>query len=119
MSTFSITRAGPVGAQLLSFCSSAAGRWSIAYAESSTPPQPEDVVRLYGTRLPWINYQYAYQPLEDALEHSVARYGPYKAEPVTTEMDLTRLQQEALKGDLVNVAMLPAGEREMDKGLIS
>ena len=52
------------------------------------------------------------------MEHSVARYGPYKIEPVTTEMLLVRLHQEAPKGDLVNVAVLPAGQREMDEGLI-
>lgn len=65
-----------------------------------------------------VHYQYAYAPLDDALKRSIARYGPYKSEPVTTEMSLARLHQEVLKGDLVNVMVLPPGRREMDEGLI-
>ena len=37
---------------------------------------------------------------------------------MTTEMSLARLHQEVLKGDLVNVVVLPPGRREMDEGLI-
>jgi len=90
----------------------------MACAESNAPSQPQDVVRRYEHGIFVVRHEYAYAPLDDALEHSVARYGPYKIEPVTTEMFLVRLHQEAPKGDLVNVAVLPAGQRDMDEGLI-
>ena len=43
--------------------------------------QPEDVVHRYEHGIFMVHYQYAYAPLDDALEHSIARYGPYKSEP--------------------------------------
>jgi len=89
----------------------------MACAESISPPQTEDVVHRYDYGIFMVHYQYAYAPLDEALARSVARYGPYKNEPVTTEMSLARLHQEVLKGDLVNVVVLPPGRREIDEGL--
>jgi hypothetical protein len=62
--------------------------------------------------------RYGYEILDDALKHSVARYGPYKVEPVTTEMSIARLRQQVLKGDLINVVVFPVGLKEIDEGLI-
>lgn len=109
-------RASPVRALLLSLCCySAGGSWT-ACAQSSAPSEPEDVVRRYEHGIFMVHYQYAYAPLDDALEHSIARYGPYKSEHVTTEMSLARLHQEVLKGDLVNVVVLPLVEGRWMRG---
>ena len=108
----------PLGAILVGLSCYAAGAWWMARAESISMPQFEDVVRRYDKGIFMVHYQYAYAPLDDALERSVARYGLYKDEPATTQMSLARLHQEVLKGDLVNVMVLPPGRREMDEGLV-
>ena len=118
MSKFFNQVARPFGTVLLTSICYAAGTWWMACAELIAPLQPEDVVHRYDHGIFMVHYQYAYAPLDDALEHSIARYGPYKSEPVTAEMSLARLHQEVLKGDLVNVIVLPPGRREMDEELI-
>jgi hypothetical protein len=118
MSTFFNQRAGPVRTLLLSLCCYLAGGAWTAYAQSSSPPQPQDVVRRHEHVRFWVSYRYGYEILDDALEHSVARHGPYKLEPVLTEMSVARLRREVLKGDLINVVVYPAGLKEMDEGMI-
>ena len=90
----------------------------MACAQSRAPPDADDVVRRYDVGRFKVSYKYGYEVLDDALEHSVARYGPYSVEAAGTEMSENRLRQEALKGDLVNVVVQNADHRELDEGMI-
>ena len=106
----------PVNALLLALCCVLGSGSSATCAESSFS-QPQDVVRRYEFGIFGVHYQPAYAPVDEALERSVARYGPYKVESVATEMSLARLHKEAVKGELVNVVVLPPGNREIDEGM--
>jgi hypothetical protein len=39
-----------------------------------------------------VSYKYSYEVMDAALERSVARYGPYKVEPVVTEMSIAPIR---------------------------
>lgn len=95
-----------------------AGGWGMARAELISLPQRADVVRRYDVGRFIYSYRYGYELLDDALEHSVARYGPYKLERVVTEMSENRLRQEVLKGDLVNVIVHNSDHEGINEGLI-
>jgi hypothetical protein len=106
-------------------CCSLVGGVSLAEAQSNALLQPEDVVRRpeYGRFL--VSEKYTYQLLDAALERSVERYGPYRAEPLLTETSVARLRKEAVKGDLVNVLVGPPVSDDvfpidipLDKGLM-
>lgn len=100
---------------LFSLCCCAAGGWRMAWAQSAFAGQ--DVVRRYEGGRFRVEYRYGYEILDDALQHSVTRYGPYKIEPVATEMSENRLRQEVLKGDLVNVMVHNADYRDLNEEL--
>lgn len=92
---------------LLAVCSLAAAG-SIA-PQGPTSPDSQDVVRrLEVGRLP-ISFKYGYEMLDAALERSVARYGPYKVEPLVTNISVRRLNQAMATGDLVNVILGDSG----------
>jgi hypothetical protein len=88
----------------------------MAWAQSASPAG-QDVVRRYDGGNFRVEYRYGYEMLDDALEHSLARYGPYKIEAVATEMSENRLRQEVLKGDLVNVMVHNADYSEVNEEL--
>jgi hypothetical protein len=105
-------------ALLLGLCGYMAGGGGIARPESASPSQPPDVVRRYDVGRFNYSYKYGYAILDDALEHSLARYGPYRVEPVSTEMSENRVRQEILKGDLVNVMVHNADHKEINEELL-
>ncbi len=113
---------GPVSALLLAVFCLVAGGWRTVSAESGAPAQ--DVVRRSEFERQLTTRRYAYELLDAALERSVARYGPYRVEPVTTELTSARLRREAVKGDLINVVVLEPLDEDLipidiplDKGL--
>lgn len=104
----------PLAALLLGFCHLAA-----AWAEPSAPALAPDVVRRYEFGYIGVSLRYGYQLLDAALDRSVAQYGPYRVEPVLTEMSIARLQREVVKGDVVNVVVRAANSRrEADEEVI-
>ena len=98
-------------------CYLASGGWP-AYAESASPAPLQDVIRRNEFGFLGVSLQYGYELLDAAMERSVSHYGPYKIEPVMTEMSVARLHREVVKGDLVNVVVRAPGSREMEEGLI-
>ena len=114
MATYLRRIASQLAALLLVFCPLAA-----ACAQSSAPALAPDVVRRYEFGYIGVSLRYGYELLDVALERSVARYGPYRLEPVLTEMSIARLQREVVKGDLVNVVVRATNSRrETDEELI-
>lgn len=107
-----------LGALLLALYSPVENGFRIAAAQPNASSQAQDVVRRHEHVRFWVSYRYGYDILDAALEHSVARYGTYKVEPVVTEMSVARLRREILEGDLLNVVVYPAGRKEIDEGLI-
>jgi hypothetical protein len=99
---------------LLSAVCSVAAAGSIA-AQRPTSPESQDIVRrLEIGRLP-ISFNYGYEMLDAALDRSVARYGPYKIEPVVTNISVRRLNQAMETGDLVNVILGDTGPAGVDE----
>jgi len=102
---------GSLRVLLLALCSLTAARSILA--QRPTSPESQDIVRrLEVGRLP-MSFKYGYEVMDAALDRSVARYGPYKIEPVVTNVSVRRLNESMATGDLVNVKLGDSGPADV------
>ncbi|HET6159096.1 MAG TPA: hypothetical protein VFE34_12170 [Dongiaceae bacterium] len=103
-----ILRACAVVALGLSFATG-----SIAEAQS----EPDIVKPLKAGRLA-VSFAYQFELLDEVLKRSVPKYGPCIETSYTEEMDASRDQREAVKGELINILIADAGIKALDDEMI-
>lgn len=70
--------------------------------------QPEDAVR----------YTYEYRLIAELMARTAERFGPYQLQPYTGKMTSRRLNNEAIRGERINLMWSDAGHPDLDSQLI-
>ena len=70
--------------------------------------QPEDSVR----------YTYEYRLIAELMARTEARFGPYQLQPYTGKMSSRRLNNEAIRGERINLMWSDAGHPNLDNQMI-
>ena len=70
--------------------------------------QPEDAVR----------YTYQYRLIAELMARTEARFGPYQLQPYTGKMTSRRLNNEAIRGERINLMWSDAGHPNLDSQMI-
>ena len=70
--------------------------------------QPEDTVR----------YTYEYRLIAELMARIEARFGPYQLQPYTSKMSSRRLNNEAIRGERINLMWSDAGHPNLDNQMI-
>ena len=71
--------------------------------------QPEDTVR----------YTYEYRLIAELMARTEARFDPYQLQPYTGKMSSRRLNNEAIRGERINLMWSDAGHPDLDSQMIT
>lgn len=91
------------------------GLWLLATVSGGAGAQ--DVVKV--PRPPnFVRFAYHYGLLDEILRRTVGTHGPYIDQPCTEPLSTARIQQEAIKGELINVLALDVGSDLVNQNMI-
>ena len=76
-------------------------------ADVVKPPRPPDFAR----------FAFHYELLDEAMQRTVAPFGPYVEQPYTEALTTNRIIREAIKGDLINVLAIDFGNEALTEGM--
>lgn len=77
-----------------------------------------DVVKPFKADSDLVRYAFHYELLDTVLKRTVPGYGPYVMQPYTKPITSARGNQEAIRGEILNLLISDAGHRIIDENMI-